>query len=73
MSAHLFEFTTIDRAALPLRNYAAQAVLIINAGNMMVALTLDRVKQRDRTKRGLRFDENPLCPLRHSGNFLNRE
>lgn len=33
MSAHQFEFTTIDGATLPLRNYAGQPVLIVNTAS----------------------------------------
>ena len=33
MSAHQFEFTAIDGAALPLRNYPGQAVLIANTAS----------------------------------------
>ena len=33
MSAHQFEFTAIDGAKLPLRNYAGQPVLIVNTAS----------------------------------------
>ena len=33
MSAHQFDFTAIDGAALPLRNYARHAVLVVNTAS----------------------------------------
>jgi len=33
MSAHQFEFTAIDGATLPLRNYAEQTMLIVNTAS----------------------------------------